>query len=209
MNQQVENIMNNRPIGEDYFRVRQIIKKRPRPQTKDSVLNIDERAHRVMHNLNDRLGLDPKSRERINWAADKGVDALFGVAPMEGAPSMKEALRMGRAIKSGSFSNIFNTGLDIAQEKTRKIAGKELNPAYAAMTKIPGFDSAVKDKFYDPNPVRQLEHMTGMHVLDYVHNWELLMRPDKLVSNIGKFVADDVKGIWHAFGWLGDQLNKI
>ena len=52
MNQQVENIMNDRPIGQDYFRVRQMIKKRPRPQTKDSVLNIDERAH---HSLTIKL----------------------------------------------------------------------------------------------------------------------------------------------------------
>jgi hypothetical protein len=48
-----------------------------------------------------------------------------------------------------------------------------------------------------------------MHVLDYVHNWEMLLRPDKIVNNMAKFVADDAKGIWHAFGWLGDQLNKI
>lgn len=213
MNQEVENIMNNRPIGDRYAQTRRILNKRkqPEPETKDSLLNIDDQAHRFMHNLPQKLGVqnDPNVSKLVRFAGDKAVSGLFGASPMEGAPSLEEALRMGRAIKSGSFKDVFDTGMDIAQEKTREIVGKELNPAYGALAEIPGFDSAVKDKWYDPNPVRQLEHATGFHVLDLKHNWELLMRPDKVVRNVGNYIADEAKGIWHGFEWLGDQLNKI
>jgi hypothetical protein len=147
----------------------------------------------------------------IRFLGDKGVSGVFGhELDGFGGPSLEDGLRLGRAIQSGSYSNVFDTGFNIAQEKTREIAGDVLNPTYGALAEtVPGFDDVVKDKVYDPNPVRQLERATGMHVLDYVHNWEMLLRPDKIVNNMAKFVADDAKGIWHAFGWLGDQLNKI
>lgn len=202
--------MNNRPIGQDYFQQQEMMKnRRPQAETpKDNLLNIDEQAHRFMHNLPDDLPLqmDPNV---IRWVGDKGVSGVFGYSPVEGAPSIEEALRMGRAIKSGNFSDMFDTGMEIAQEKTREIVGKELNPAYGVLAEIPGFDSAVKDKWYDPNPVRQLEHATGFHVLDLKHNWELLLRPDKVVSNMGKYVADEAKGVWHGIEWLADKLNEI
>ncbi len=202
----------DRPIGTQNAQLQAIMHNKPLPQkTRDNLLNIDDQAHRyVRRNIPDNLPgqMDPNV---IRFIGDKGVSGVFGhEVGGPGGTSHEDVLRLGPAIQSGSYSNIFDTGFHIAQEKTREIAGDVLNPTYGALAEtIPGFDDAVKNKIYDPNPVRELERFTGMHALDYLHNWELLLRPDKIVTNMGKFVADDAKGILHAFGWLGDQLNKI